>query len=70
MQTKSIIITICALILGIFIGYAISSDFSTGGTNNTDDDVIFCTMDAKMCPDGSYVGRVGPNCEFAACPGN
>jgi len=28
----------------------------------------FCTMDAKMCPDGSYVGRVGPNCEFALCP--
>ncbi len=28
----------------------------------------FCTMAAKRCPDGSYVGRVGPNCEFAACP--
>lgn len=32
-------------------------------------DQIFCTQDAKMCPDGSYVGRVGPNCEFAPCPG-
>lgn len=30
---------------------------------------VACTMDAKMCPDGSYVGRIGPNCEFAACPG-
>jgi hypothetical protein len=29
---------------------------------------IACTMDAKMCPDGSYVGRQGPKCEFAACP--
>lgn len=29
---------------------------------------IFCTMDAKICPDGSAVGRTGPNCEFAACP--
>jgi hypothetical protein len=27
-----------------------------------------CTMDAKMCPDGSYVGRQGPTCEFAPCP--
>lgn len=27
----------------------------------------FCTMEAKMCPDGSYVGREGPNCEFAKC---
>lgn len=25
-------------------------------------------MEAKLCPDGSYVGRGGPNCEFAACP--
>lgn len=25
-------------------------------------------MDAKMCPDGSYVGRTGTNCEFAMCP--
>ncbi|MCB9815549.1 hypothetical protein H6785_03175 [Candidatus Nomurabacteria bacterium] len=28
---------------------------------------VACTMDAKMCPDGSYVGRVAPNCEFAEC---
>lgn len=27
-----------------------------------------CTADAMRCPDGSYVGRVGPKCEFAACP--
>lgn len=27
-----------------------------------------CTMEAKLCPDGSAVGRVGPNCEFAPCP--
>lgn len=27
-----------------------------------------CTMEAKVCPDGSAVGRTGPNCEFAACP--
>jgi hypothetical protein len=28
-----------------------------------------CTEEAKICPDGSAVGRTGPNCEFAACPG-
>ncbi len=27
-----------------------------------------CTMEAKLCPDGSSVGRTGPNCEFEACP--
>lgn len=28
---------------------------------------VFCTMDAKLCPDGSYVARVPPTCEFAPC---
>ncbi len=27
-----------------------------------------CTMEAKLCPDGSAVGRTGPNYEFAPCP--
>jgi len=27
-----------------------------------------CTMEAKVCPDGTSVGRVGPDCEFAPCP--
>jgi len=27
-----------------------------------------CTMEAKVCPDGTSVGRTGPNCEFAPCP--
>lgn len=30
---------------------------------------VFCTMDAKICPDGSAVGRVAPDCEFLPCPG-
>jgi hypothetical protein len=27
-----------------------------------------CPQDAKICPDGSSVGRTGLNCDFAACP--
>ena len=27
-----------------------------------------CAQDAKVCPDGSSVGRLSPNCEFAKCP--
>jgi hypothetical protein len=27
-----------------------------------------CTQEAKLCPDGTSVGRTGPNCEFAPCP--
>ncbi len=37
-------------------------------TSETDGEAVFCTMDAMECPDGSFVGRIAPNCEFAACP--
>ncbi len=29
---------------------------------------VACTMETKICPDGSSVGRTGPNCEFIECP--
>lgn len=32
------------------------------------DETIYCTMDAKQCPDWSYVSRSWPKCEFAPCP--
>ena len=38
------------------------------GVSDVPTNPVACTMEAKMCPDGSYVGRVGPNCEFKACP--
>ncbi len=28
-----------------------------------------CTQEAKSCGDGTFVGRTGPSCEFAKCPG-
>jgi hypothetical protein len=31
---------------------------------------MMCTMEARQCPDGSYVGRGGPHCEFKKCPGD
>jgi hypothetical protein len=30
-------------------------------------EITACTKDAMMCPDGSYVGRSGPDCQFV-CP--
>lgn len=27
-----------------------------------------CTLDVKICPDGSTVGRVSPQCHFKPCP--
>lgn len=29
---------------------------------------VICTQEAKICPDGTAVGRVGNQCEFAECP--
>lgn len=29
---------------------------------------VACTKDAKVCPDGSVVGRTGQLCEFSDCP--
>lgn len=30
--------------------------------------ISVCTAEAKVCADGSTVGRTGPQCTFAACP--
>lgn len=32
-----------------------------------EEELIACTADAMQCPDGTYVGRTGPRCEFI-CP--
>jgi len=37
-------------------------------SNTANSNSVACTDEAKLCPDGSYVGRSGPNCEFAECP--
>ncbi|HUT96219.1 MAG TPA: Gmad2 immunoglobulin-like domain-containing protein [Candidatus Paceibacterota bacterium] len=34
----------------------------------TGEEPFVCTMDARLCSDGSYVGRVAPDCDFALCP--
>lgn len=38
------------------------------GEEEVEEELSACTLDAMMCPDGSYVGRSGPNCEFEECP--
>jgi len=29
---------------------------------------MFCATDVKECPDGSFVARMPPSCEFSSCP--
>lgn len=37
-------------------------------TTTTIQHVAACTQEASLCPDGTYVGRTEPNCDFAPCP--
>jgi hypothetical protein len=57
-----LVVSIVALAVGGFFAWQ-SGAFG----NMSKDEGVFCTADAMQCPDGSYVGRTGPNCEFV-CP--
>ncbi len=68
---KTVLITVAILVIFI-IGFSLRKvlaptvvpENSAPGDNNP----VACTMEAKLCPDGSSVGRSGPNCEFDVCP--
>lgn len=56
--------TMVSLILTVIVAIVLAIGF----WSNQPELQIACTMEAKLCPDGSYVGRTGPNCEFTECP--
>lgn len=43
-------------------------DASIQPSEQPSDEETVCTLEAKICPDGSAVGRKGPNCDFQECP--
>lgn len=53
------------ILLSLILGYETFAQEQE--STNIKTKQVICTQDAKMCSDGSYVGRSGPNCEFA-CP--
>ena len=65
-KNMGLVIVLIALVAAGYIYY--NSRTKTTPVTNSDEQV-FCTQDALECPDGSFVGRVAPTCEFAACPG-
>ena len=55
------VITAIVLLILVMIGIFVF-------TSSTEDIEVICTKEARLCPDGSAVGRIGPDCEFAECP--
>lgn len=61
------LVLIFIAMFGVYYTYSFTS-FTMDRPDDSSGNQIACTMDAKQCPDGSYVGRQGPKCEFAKCP--
>jgi hypothetical protein len=61
------ILAIILIIVVVLIGITVVDHISKNGMFSDSKQKV-CTMEAQICPDGSSVGRSGPNCEFAACP--
>lgn len=60
-----------AFVLAVAIGWLVQYFYQNNLRNkNLQLNSVACTQEAKICPDGTAVGRSGPNCEFAACPTN
>lgn len=64
-RKSSLIIFGVIFVLLLTIGIGLAMYFEN--ENSIVDEPIACTADAMQCPDGTWVGRTGPNCEFV-CP--
>ena len=60
------VVVIVAIALGVY--FILPKIFNKNDVIKGGNGGVACTMEAKLCPDGSYVGRSGPKCEFAKCP--
>jgi hypothetical protein len=62
---SKIAVLIAALAVLIIIGVIYQMSDQEGGI--APDNEVFCAQDVRECPDGSFVSRVPPSCEFAEC---
>jgi len=68
-MNNKIFILIFIIVVFIFGGLLyIYNPEPTKYKNPNEKEPVVCTMEAMLCPDGSYVSRTGPNCEFGLCP--
>ena len=57
-QREVIAIILILIVVGFLIYYSVQKN------------PVACTEDARLCPDGTSVVRIPPDCEFEACPAN
>lgn len=62
MPNSFVFLLIVGIIIVIFGGYWIYTIFFP------EENVVFCALEVRQCPDGTYVSRMPPTCEYAACP--
>lgn len=70
MKSKRLVLTIASflIVVAVFIaGYCFGKK-SYDPDSPVDSGSVACTEEAKLCPDGTSVGRQGSNCEFPECP--
>ncbi|MFH1171454.1 MAG: hypothetical protein V1778_02865 [bacterium] len=68
MKSKGIVLVPLIIMIGAMLAfgtmaYLVIRSYQSTTTNSS----VACTLEAKICPDGSSVGRIAPSCEFAAC---
>lgn len=66
----AIIVAVSVIVVDLITFVVVANNGTENIKNITDNKngTIACSLEAKVCPDGSAVGRTGPNCEFATCP--
>ena len=55
------------IILAIVLAVAVVTVVVVTYTMKQSPRQVACTQEAMVCPDGTSVGRTGPNCEFTPC---
>ena len=68
MRRSTFVTTLLSLCLLAPVGCAIDGAEDVAETEDELSSSRVCPQDAMQCPDGSWVGRSGPNCTFAPCP--
>lgn len=64
-QSKRVIIVLGIIVCAVVLVIGLRAQSTS---RQEVDEEVSCTMEAQLCPDGSAVGRQGPDCAFPECP--